>query len=308
MPKKEEHGLVGLVRGVSIRFERAEEKLTELENEGKHFAKNIERRLAEIEKLENSISESNTAIAELEERRDELRREWMEASFNGDAETERAIKAERANLDKQLEHHTAERNTAESKVNQLRSTLNTTREDVYAALEELTIPSEDNFIDTFIEALRYHTSGLEKRMAAVELLYELPEEREEREAQEREAKERAEKAEKLQERQELIQRRNRMGKLLNNLSHLNEPHTGFRAWIEYLEQHDIEFRTESNGHSTFIGLNDSGEKTKLDPQSIVSDVRGEYYKAMEELGEEIQEPDIPQSNPRLTRSHFVSVM
>src|SRR5215210_3779048 len=123
MAKKEEHGLVGLVRGVSIRFEAAEEKLTELEAEGKHFAKNIESRLAEIERLEDAIATSNQEITELHARRNELRNEYMEASFNGDAETERAIKAERANLDEQLEQHTAERDKAESKLNRLRSEL-----------------------------------------------------------------------------------------------------------------------------------------------------------------------------------------
>jgi hypothetical protein len=46
----------------------------------------------------------------------------------------------------------------------------------------------------------------------------------------------------------------------------------------------------------------------LHPHSIVVDVKAEYVKAIEELGEPVEEPEQPARQPRLTRSSFVSVM
>jgi hypothetical protein len=99
-----------------------------------------------------------------------------------------------------------------------------------------------------------------------------------------------------------------MGKLLNNLSDFRLTHTGYRAWVQYLEGRGIEWRTESDGSTTFIGENDEGKRTRLDPASIVADVRAAYYEAMHELGEEVEEPERPAGQPRMTRSSFVSVM
>jgi chromosome segregation ATPase len=308
MVKKNESGLVGLVRGVSARFEEAERTLTTLEDEGKTLQKKLPKLLGDIESCEVTISESDEQISQLQARRNQLRSEYMEASFAGDTETERAIKAERANLDKKLEQHAAERDKAQTNLNRLRSNLHTARENAFTALDELTVPSEENFLDAFIEALRKQTEDVHKRMHAAELLYELPDEREQREESEREAEKAREAAEKAAKRKELVDRRNYYGKLLNNLSHLHEPHTGHRAWVEYLQSHGIEYRTESNGSTTFIGQDDAGKRTRLNPQSIVADVKAEYVKAMHELGEPIEVPERPQSNPRLTRDAWVSVM
>jgi len=66
---------------------------------------------------------------------------------------------------------------------------------------------------------------------------------------------------------------------------------------------------QSHGHTTFVGQDLTGKRTRIEPQSIVGDVRAAYYEAMEQLGEEVVEPDnTPTYSPRLTRSHFVSVM
>ena len=124
-----------------------------------------------------------------------------------------------------------------------------------------------------------------------------------------EAERKAEKAKEAAARKELTDRRNYYGKLLNNLSHLKEPHVGHRAWIEYLERQGIEYTIQSNGHTTFIGQDHTGKQTRIDPHSIVEGVRAAYYEAMHELGEEVvDEPVTPTYSPRLTRSNFVSVM
>lgn len=66
---------------------------------------------------------------------------------------------------------------------------------------------------------------------------------------------------------------------------------------------------QSTGETIFYRTDeDSAKRVRLEPNSIVADVKAEYVKAMEELGEEVKEPERPARQPSLTRSSFVSVM
>src|SRR5215204_2095647 len=286
-------GFVQMATGLNIRLESGEERISELEKEAAHFAKNIDARLAEVERLEGIVSECDGEIESLQARRDELRADFMESSFLGDTATSQAIQTERAAVDKKLDELRAKRESAQATLNRTRSSIEDARQNTWEALGALTIPDDeqlDDFINALVESFTTQRQRLLERIQGVERGFELPSEREQREASEREAEQKREAARKIQERKKLVEKRNYYGKLLNNLSHLHEPHTGHRAWIEYLDEQGIEYRTESTGHTTFIGKDEDGNKTLLDPQSIVADVKAAYYEAMHELGEEVEEP------------------
>jgi chromosome segregation ATPase len=311
MADKRYSGLNGLVKGLNKRLETTEERTIELEKLGQHFRNNVHERLAEIDKLESAIAEYDSSIVTSQASRDELRNEYMEASCNGDNATAQAIQGERVVIDSQLEDLKAKREQAAGKLNQTRSNLNTQRENTWEALAEIE-PPDDEVFSEFIEALTStfegQRSNLQARLDAVARDFELPAETEQREQAERDAQRAAERAQRAKEKQELTDRRNYYGKLLNNLSHLKEPHVGHRAWVDYLERQGIEYTIQSHGHTTFIGPDHTGKQTRIEPQSIVEGVRASYYEAMHELGEEVVEPETPRYSPRLTRSNFVSVM
>lgn len=311
MGSKKETSVVSLARGLNSRYEAMEEKLSELEASGKQLQRKLPEMLSEIENLENTVAEADREIQTLQARRDELRNEYMEASFSGDSETERAIKAERTSVDSSIQDQTSKRETGQTNLTRVKGNLQGTRAQAFETLNGMQIPDEQAFLDALIEAMRKQADSLQRRMHAAGLLYETPEETAAREDAERRAESQREAAEKTAERQRLIERRNFYAKLLSNLNHMRGPRLSYNPWLEYLDGQGIEYRTESSGDSTFIGPNDSGKTVRLDPNSIVADVKRAYVETKRALNEPVDEAELRDSGTRQyrqTASSFVSVM